>query len=1312
MRTMLATAAIVLAALFSAALAGRGPDENDLKTAVNLSGPLQSLENKELAVTFSDDMLPLGGTRDGSAIVKIYPAIQGEFTWRGNRTLAFRPTPRFRYSTTYSAVIAAGIRSLSGKTLPRALRWQWRTPLAYPVEVKTSTQEYFSSLQSEQKLDFAVWVEDSLILRFEQPVSAAGARDFILLREEKSGRPAAIRVSQETDRELMIRCVQELKRGLAYRFTIKEGFCGSEGRTGTDKEFTFTFDTVPSFQYSGVQPLVLYPDAPYCRLFFSNPLDALDRAIMYDPALIQIFKVSDRGGKALRFKSEMDSYHHDTIFLRIIDELASGEALKIRIDKKLANIYTETLPESLQIEARVCSSRSPHMRFALEGESIALAAKSMKKADLRMIKLKPEFFVMLQQREYGILQQKDFREKFIEKELAQKLDNLPEKANAPALGVGELGSPLGFFAFLVQRCEPYNACGDLSLLRLPAVRRQKLQVFHRRHMDMVIKAAPEQTLYWLYENRSGELLGRKPFLLRRSGETMPRGETDAQGVLVDEKGVKRDDLIIAQNPGDGDMALARIAQAPVAEREVRISIFSDRDFYQPGDTVHIAGIVKEYVSGKVSSPKASSASLEITGPDWQKVKSDRVQLDRWGGFQYAYSSDPAGKKGRYQIQVGFQDDRSWQGRHAVTIDYYQPNTFEVKVSGVAERYLAADTFRAQVNGAYLAGNPMAGDAFRYRLLLTQAHPRAFTASGLERFAFGLDRDLARDDPPLQGEKELDTEGRHVLGIPMSSFPQTNFLAGMDFSATGRSAEGKEFTARARSTYFPGDLVTGIRVGYYQNLKEKIKAELALVDPRGRTASGEVRVTLYREHYENRRRELKKVAGPDDVHVDGSKTHSFQVDQAGRYVLRCDTPDANGRVVSTSGHFFAWDSSYSDRDDHLRIESEQAVVPSGGTLKCFIRSSREGRALVTVERGRILDSRVVPLRKMTPLEIAVGKEHFPAFRLSVTALFPGNVSEETAKDYQVLDEERALQVSLECPAEIKPAGKGQLRIRVRNAQKIGEKAKLFVYAVDEGNLSLQGYQAPDPFQRFYYLNPLGRNSIRTYYSKNYTHWIFERPMMDIDLPQPAIFGRVCRPDAAPLAGAVVTLEDKDHRKLKTTTTSAQGYYRFSGLAGGHYVVKAEANGFLPFLAENVRFNGRSHRPCDLALIPASAKKIQAPAEFGEEGGVDGGVEGGVLGEALPAPMAAEAKSMARMKDGPEGGRIGGVLGGADFSGIRVRSDFREVLFFKTVETDATGKASIDFEASDQLSTYRLIAVAYNENRFGHAEKKLLVSKDLL
>ena len=70
-----------------------------------------------------------------------------------------------------------------------------------------------------------------------------------------------------------------------------------------------------------------------------------------------------------------------------------------------------------------------------------------------------------------------------------------------------------------------------------------------------------------------------------------------------------------------------------------------------------------------------------------------------------------------------------------------------------------------------------------------------------------------------------------------------------------------------------------------------------------------------------------------------------------------------------------------------------------------------------------------------------------------------------------DEGKILRVDLESPDEIKPASKTQLKIRVRNVQKKGAKTKLFIYAVDEGNLSLTGYRTPDPYRLFFLFQPV-------------------------------------------------------------------------------------------------------------------------------------------------------------------------------------------------------------------------------------------------
>ena len=378
---------------------------------------------------------------------------------------------------------------------------------------------------------------------------------------------------------------------------------------------------------------------------------------------------------------------------------------------------------------------------------------------------------------------------------------------------------------------------------------------------------------------------------------------------------------------------------------------------------------------------------------------------------------------------------------------------------MAKRYLFSDIFHPEVSGSYLAGNPMAGDKVTYSLAPTPSDGRIFTSGGLQRYSFGLDRDLAQDNPPKNGDDKFNAGGTYTPGIPMSTFKKTNYLANLNYSVTGRSSEGKEFTARAMSVFFPGNLLTGIRVGHYQNLKEPVSAELALVDFQGKPASGEISVSLYQQYYENHQYKLRKIAGPEDIYVDKTKTHSFRVPKAGHYILRCDTPDANGRVVSTSGSFFAWDSDYSDRMDRLQIETDQPTLRVGDKLKCFIRSPRAGQALITVERDRVLDSRVMALQKMTPLEIPIKKEYFPRIRVSVIAMYENNQSEETSSEFQVNDEDRTLGVDLESPAEIKPASKLQIEDQGERRPKKGSQGQAFRLCRGRGQ-SLAA-EIPDP-----------------------------------------------------------------------------------------------------------------------------------------------------------------------------------------------------------------------------------------------------------
>ncbi len=81
-------------------------------------------------------------------------------------------------------------------------------------------------------------------------------------------------------------------------------------------------------------------------------------------------------------------------------------------------------------------------------------------------------------------------------------------------------------------------------------------------------------------------------------------------------------------------------------------------------------------------------------------------------------------------------------------------------------------------------------------------------------------------------------------------------------------------------------------------------------------------------------------------------------------------------------------------------------------------------------------------------------------------------------------------------------------------------------------------------------------------------------------------------------------------------------------------------------------------------------------------------------------------------GDKGAKPGGS-GGADPSGSGFRSKFKTTVLFKSVETDEAGKARVEFELPDNLTTFRIMAMAVTEeDRFGVGTSQVSVSKPLL
>ncbi len=111
------------------------------------SGPLEVLRfapegevalAPHLTVTFSQPMVAVTSVTDLAAAqvpAKLTPQPPGKWRWLGTKTLIFEPEGRFPMATNYSVEIPAGTKSATGGALAAAKRWTFATP---PVQMKSS----------------------------------------------------------------------------------------------------------------------------------------------------------------------------------------------------------------------------------------------------------------------------------------------------------------------------------------------------------------------------------------------------------------------------------------------------------------------------------------------------------------------------------------------------------------------------------------------------------------------------------------------------------------------------------------------------------------------------------------------------------------------------------------------------------------------------------------------------------------------------------------------------------------------------------------------------------------------------------------------------------------------------------------------------------------------------------------------------------------------------------------------------------------------------------------------------------------------
>ncbi len=255
------------------------------------AGPLKLLRHApdgevpiaaDLSLTFSQPMVPVTSRAELAAAevpVTLTPQPPGQWQWIGTRTLQFRPTTRFPMATTYRVQVPASLAATSGGKLGEAVEFTFTTPP--PTLVTASPRDTTTPRRPRIFLSFDQAIDPAAVLAWIQLIAGAGQPvplRLVPLAEARKYRELRGMIdAAEPGRWLIVQPTRTLPADTDIKVVLAAGLPSAEGPRTTTSKQEFGFHTHGALKFVAAECGWGQPDCPPgtpLRFTFTNELDA------------------------------------------------------------------------------------------------------------------------------------------------------------------------------------------------------------------------------------------------------------------------------------------------------------------------------------------------------------------------------------------------------------------------------------------------------------------------------------------------------------------------------------------------------------------------------------------------------------------------------------------------------------------------------------------------------------------------------------------------------------------------------------------------------------------------------------------------------------------------------------------------------------------------------------------------------------------------------------------------------------------------------------------------------------------------------
>jgi uncharacterized protein YfaS (alpha-2-macroglobulin family) len=1056
-----------------------------------------------IMVVFNRPVVPLVAIekqKDLPQPLTLDPPAKGEGAWINTSIYAFRPSEPLASATIYRATVKAGLTDMTGGILAKDYTWSFST-----------TQPRVESLAPGGAMIAPTTV---VTVTFNQPMDRASTEAAFKLTEQ-GAKDAVAGAFKWLDggKTLIFTPAAALKFGQQYTIELAPGAKASAGVGRIAQSSTATFTVVQLPRVTQTRPANGDKAAEVSggvEIWFSAPLleSTIGPNIYILPKPTNVYTYysgRDSGARNetrlwINFDRQPQTDYTITLGAGISDPYGNtlGKDYVLRF-------HTGDLPAALYFNTPgVMGTYNTYT-----GTNVSISYRNVTSLKWQLYQLPPE-------RLQAMLSDTDIRMGYAYAPPAGDLlreGTLPVDVPRNARGVATLrlgeapdkSLPPGAYFLTINA--PEIVINDKSW-------RPPHHVLVVSPYQMLLKAGSNQALVWVTDVASGAPVKGVPITLfgDPTGK-LGSGVTDEHGVFLatfKPRDMWRDMVAIAGAPGDRFGAVANSWNSGLAPFEFDLTLepyrsdyvgylYTERPIYRPTQTVYFKGFVRSDDDARYSLPAGlDKLSVSVRDPDGNEVYSKTLPIDSMGGLNGELQLSEAAPLGYYEIEASKGDFHIYT---SFQVAEYRKPEYEVTVSTDAKDYIQGDVISATLQSTYYFGGPVRDAGVTWNIL-RRNYWFQYQGEGwwdfndvdwweLSRYKESFGEKLS------DGKGKTDADGRFAFKVPADiSKEKLSQVFTLDVQVT--DVNDQVVSSRSEVIVHKGAFYIGLRPKeYVSSAGQETAVEIITVDKDSKPVPNtKLQVVAYstrwdsvqekgqdgRLYWTSKLYETPVLTRTVATDAAGKGSFVFTPETGGTYRVRAVGRDARENEVRSStfvwvsarkGEFVSWRRENNNR---ITLVADKKEYKPGDTANILIPSPYQGsvQALVTVERGRLLDTRLVTLNSNSDrIQIPITDDYIPNVYISVAIVKGQDRSEPFGSmrlgyiNLPVSSDSKKLKVEISTEkTTYQPRDKVTYKIRATDWMGKPAQAEFTLSLVDLAVLALGGPSQTDLFTNFW------------------------------------------------------------------------------------------------------------------------------------------------------------------------------------------------------------------------------------------------------